>query len=200
MTGIPADVAGRIRLVILDSDGVMTDGGIYTSVDAEGRSFGMRRFHVQDGIAVFLLRRAGVRVAIVSGKLSPALDARGRELGIDDVFTVDARDKLATVAGLLVRDGIEWSEVACLGDDLADLPLLERVGLPGAVANAVPEVRAAAAWHGQRAGGDGAVREFAEALLRVDGRWTDLLEAYLSECRDRAAVVEEELGGPESPR
>lgn len=179
---IVAELARRIRVLALDADGVLTDGGIYLS-GAENEGGGLRRFHVQDGMAVHMLRRAGVEVAIVSGRESGALRARARELGIGEVHTVGPFEKVPAVAGILRRAGADWPEAACLADDLADLALLERVGLPGAVANAVPEVRERAIWRGRVPGGEGAVREFAEDLLRARDEWDDLVEDYVEESR-----------------
>lgn len=175
-------IAEAIRLVVLDADGVLTDGGIYVLDREDGRAVELRRFHVRDGIGVALLRRAGLEVAIVSGKVSSAVRERARTLGIEEVHQVAPAKKLAVVADLLERRGLAWKEVAYLGDDLPDLPVMKRVGLPCAVADAVPEVVDAARWRGSVPGGAGAVRELAESLLRASGRWTELVEGYLSEC------------------
>ena len=181
---IAGELARRIRVLILDADGVLTDGGIYLS--AEGNEGGgLRRFHVQDGMAVHMLGRAGVEVAIVSGRESGALRARARELGIREVHTVGPFEKVRTVEGILGRAGADWPEAAYLADDLADMAVLERVGLPAAVANAVPEVRERTIWRGRVPGGEGAVREFAEELLRARDEWDDLVEAYVEKCRAR---------------
>lgn len=179
---IGRELARRIRVVILDSDGVLTDGGIYLTGGA-AEAGGIRRFHVQDGMGVHMLRRAGLEVVIVSGRQSDALRARARELGIGQVHTVEPFEKVAVVEGVLRGAGADWPEAACLADDLADLALLERVGLPAAVANAVPEVRERAAWRGRVPGGEGAVREFAEDLLRAREEWDGLVRAYVEECR-----------------
>lgn len=177
-------VARRIRLLVLDADGVLTDGGLFVGTRG-GERFELRRFHVQDGLAVHLLRAAGVVVAIVSGKDSEAVRIRAEELGIHEVHQVGAFEKLPVVAELLERLELEWDETAFLSDDLADLAVLERVGLPAAVANAAAEVRAAARWQGRVPGGSGAVREFAEALLHARGEWEGLVRAYLADCRRR---------------
>ncbi len=176
------DLARRIRLVVLDVDGVMTDGAIYAAETADGGSVDLRRFHVHDGIGVFMLHHAGIGVAMVSAQQSPAVSRRARQLMIEEAHQVDWHAKLRTVAELLKRRRVEWSEVACLADDLADLALLRRVALPAAVANAVPEIRDAAHWCGTVSGGEGAVREFAEALLRARGEWDDLVERYVQRC------------------
>lgn len=175
------ELARRIRVVILDADGVLTDGGIYVA-DGEGEPFESRRFHVHDGVGIIMLRRAGVTVAIVSGKLSRAVRARAADLGLDEVHQVDPHDKLPTVEAVLGRAGAGWDAAAFLADDIADLPVLGEVALPAAVPNAAPEVRAAAAWEGAVPGGGGAVREFAEALLRARGEWSGLVDDYVAEC------------------
>lgn len=181
-------VARRIRLLVLDADGVLTDGGIYVADGPAGEVFQLRRFHVRDGVAIQLLRAAGVEPAVVSGRASPAVRERALELGIEEVHQVPARDKVAVVRRMAEARGLRWNEVACLADDLPDLALLERVGLPACVADAAPEVRETSLWCSTRRGGDAAVREFAEALLRARGQWTQEVEAYVARARgpDRA--------------
>ena len=178
---IPQDVARAIRLVILDVDGVMTDGGIYLGADEKGATFELKRFEITDGMGVHLLRRAGLELAIVTGRRSEAVALRARELGIREVHQDPGADKLPIVQSLLKRLGLEWGQAAFLSDDLADIPVLRRVGLPVAVANAAPEVREIASWRTGRRGGEGAVREFSEALLRARGDWDAVLEGYLRE-------------------
>jgi len=179
---VAADVARRLRLVMLDVDGVLSDGGIYVGAVKGGEPVELKRFHVEDGIAVLMLRKAGIHVAIVSGRVSEATAVRARELGIRDVIQDANACKLPSVDALLKRLGVDWSETAHLGDDLADLPLLRRAGLPATVANGVPEVRRLAAWRSSRPGGAGAAREFAEAVLRARGEWDRLVGEY---CRER---------------
>lgn len=177
---IPETTARRIRLVVLDVDGTLTDGGIY--VGSGDAPFEAKRFHVEDGIAVRMMRKAGLEVAIVSGRVSPATDLRAAELGVADVHQDPNAHKMPTVKGLLAAKQVEWSEVAIVGDDLADLPLMRKAGLAATVANGVPEVRRVATWRSARRGGQGAVREFAEALLRARGQWDELVDEY---CRER---------------
>lgn len=181
---IPAELASRIRVVVLDADGVLTNGGIYIA-DGDRAPFEARKFHVRDGVGLQMLQRAGLRVAIVSGKLSPAVRARAEDLGIEEVHQVDPYDKLPVVEALLERAGAGWDEAAFLGDDLADLPVLRTVGLPAAVPNAAREVIEAARWVGSVPGGEGAVREFTEALLSARGEWSALVEEYVDECFQR---------------
>ena len=149
-----------IRLLSLDLDGVLTDGGLYYT-DAGDE---MRKFDVKDGMGIKLALRAGIAVAIVTASTSPAIAHRGRRLGLEHVL-LGVEDKLAAVQALCGRMGIALGEVAHLGDDVNDLPLLAAVGLPLAVADATPSVRRAAAYAARRPGGQGAVREICELLI-----------------------------------
>ena len=179
--GIPVEVAAAVKLVVLDVDGVMTDGGIYYGVSASGETIELKRFEVTDGLGIKLLQRADIEVAIVTGRCSEVVDIRGRELGIEEIHQNPDARKFPVVRDILARRELGWDEVAFLSDDLADLPVLRRCALPVAVANAVPEVRAIAVWRTSRAGGAGAVREFAEALLEARGEWSQLVAEYLEE-------------------
>lgn len=178
---IPADIARAVKLVILDVDGVMTDGGIYLGASASGGTFELKRFEITDGMGVLLLQRSGIEVAIVTGRSSEVVAMRARELRIDEVHQDPRARKLPVVREMLERRGQGWENAAFLSDDLADVPVLRRVGLPVAVANAVPEVCEIALWRTTRSGGNGAVREFAEALLKARGEWDAALAGYLSE-------------------
>lgn len=181
---IPADVAAAVRLVVLDVDGVMTDGGVYYGVLESGESFELKRFEITDGLGVKLLQRAGVDVAIVTGRRSAVVEARGKELGIEEIHQDPGAKKLPIVSDILERRGLDWDAVAFMSDDLADIPVLRRCALPVAVANAVPEVISMARWRTSRPGGSGAVREFAEALLKARGDWESVVGAYLAERGD----------------
>ncbi len=163
----------EIRCLCLDCDGVLTDGRIY--VDPEGRS--SRAFCVQDGFAIRWFQRLGGTVIIVSGKQSAAVDARARELHIDHVIQ-GSSDKLGDLRALLARLEIPFAQVAMVGDDLMDVPVLRECGFPIAVANAVAEVKAVARLVTKATGGRGAVREALEQLLRADGRWNQVLAHY----------------------
>lgn len=178
---IAPELARRIRLVVLDVDGVMTDGGIYLGATEGGEPVEMKRFDIQDGLGVRLLQDAGVEVAIVTGRESHAVRIRAEELDVEEVHQDRTAAKLGTVTALLERRGVGWHETAFLGDDLPDLPILRRCGLPAVVANATAEARACAVWTGRREGGRGAVREFAEALLTARGQWAEQVEAYVAE-------------------
>ena len=170
--------AGGIRLVILDVDGVLTDAGLYLGETAAGDTVEFKRFDIQDGLGIRLLSDAGIRVALISGRISPATEVRARELGIEECHQDGGGRKLPVARMLLRRYNLQWSQVAMLADDLPDLPVMRRVGVPAAVANAVAEIRREAIWTGQRSGGRGAVREFAEALLQARGKWDAAVEAY----------------------
>lgn len=180
---IPEATARRVRMVVLDVDGVMTDGGVYMGATTEGHTVELKRFDVQDGLGVRMMINAGIHVAIVSGRVSKATDLRALELGVEDVFQDGGARKVPILEKLLAARGVGWDEVALLGDDLADLAALRRVGFPATVANAVREVRHVAVWRSLKGGGRGAVREFAEALLRARNEWTRLVDEY---CRERA--------------
>lgn len=175
---IPEAVARRIRLVVLDVDGVLTDAGVFLGETGSGEPVEMKRFDIQDGLGIHLMRNAGLKVALLSGRPSPATRIRAEELGLDECIQEKGGMKIPALKALLVRTGVEWDEVAMLGDDLPDLPVLRRVGLPAAVGNAVPEVRRAVAFTTRREGGHGAVREFARILLEARGEWDRLVEAY----------------------
>ena len=177
---IDAAVARRIRLVAFDVDGVLTDAGVYIGV-AGAQPVELKRFDVQDSIGIYLLRLMGFKLAIVSGRVSQATAIRAAELGIDDVFQDGRAAKLPAFEALLERQGVSAAETAFLGDDLPDIPVLERVGLPVTVHNGVAEVRAVARYTTAARGGHGAVREFAEALLKARGEWDLAVDRYLAE-------------------
>jgi 3-deoxy-D-manno-octulosonate 8-phosphate phosphatase (KDO 8-P phosphatase) len=179
-------VARRIKLVGFDVDGTMTDGGLYIGT-ARGQAIELKRFDIQDGLGVHLLRAAGLLVAIVTGRAGEAARLRAEELEVDE-FTADAAArKLPAFEGILQRRQVRWEEACFLGDDLPDLPLLRRVALPIAVANACREVKETARFTTTAPGGRGAVREAAEALLQARGAWTDLIRGYLRERGDVTA-------------
>lgn len=178
---IDPDIARRIRLVMLDVDGVLTDGGIYLGATDAGERVELKRFEITDGLGIRLMKEAGIEVAIITGRESGAVRFRAEELGITECHQDPTAAKLPIARGLLGRLGIGWEEAAFVGDDLPDLPVLQRVGLPAAVANAAAEVRAVAVWSSLRPGGAGAIREFAEALLRARNEWTSAVDAYLAE-------------------
>lgn len=173
-------LARRIRLVGLDVDGVLTDGGIYLGAVGE-QPLEFKRYDIQDGIGVRFLQRAGIRVAILTGRVSESVRLRAVELNIEDVAQDPDGFKLSAWRTMLQRHGIDAADTAFVGDDFPDLPVLRQVGLPVAVGNAAPEIRDACAVQLANTGGRGAIREFAELLLRARGEWEAAWGAYVSE-------------------
>jgi len=161
-----------IRLLVLDVDGVLTDGRIL--IDDSGRQ--MRCFHIQDGLGIRLWKAAGRQAAILTSKRSEAIVARARMLGIE-LLEQGAEDKLPGFQRLLSAAGVSNQETAYIGDDLLDAAVMRQVGYPIAVADAVDEVKALARHVTDRPGGAGAVREAIEHLLKRDGQWQAALRA-----------------------
>jgi 3-deoxy-D-manno-octulosonate 8-phosphate phosphatase (KDO 8-P phosphatase) len=180
VNGIDPGLARGIRLVVLDVDGVFTDNELFVG-EAQGERVELKRFNVQDGVGVHLLRFAGIPVAILSGRVSAATTHRMRELGVTDVIQDPTASKLPRMLALLEEKGIGWGEVLYVGDDLPDVPVMRRVGIPVSVANGVAEVKAVASHVTERVGGDGAVREVIEALLKARGEWENVLAGYYRE-------------------
>jgi len=158
--------ASRIRLLVLDVDGVLTDGGLVYGSSGEET----KRFHVHDGLALVAAAKVGLQIAILSSRASAAVTRRMSELGVSEVHQGVA-DKGAALDALRERLGLRAPEVAVMGDDLPDLPAMARAGLALAPANAVAEVKRAAHWVARRRGGDGAVREAVEMLLKARRAW-----------------------------
>jgi 3-deoxy-D-manno-octulosonate 8-phosphate phosphatase (KDO 8-P phosphatase) len=179
--GIPEELANRVRLVLFDVDGVLTDAGVYLGATASGETAELKRFDIQDGVGIKLLMWAGVEVAIVSGRVSEATALRARELGIVECHQEPDAHKLRVVEDLLARKGLAWEEVAMIGDDIPDLAVMRRVGLKAAVANATAPILEIAHWRSTRAGGHGAAREFCDALLQARGVLHDQIERYVDE-------------------
>jgi 3-deoxy-D-manno-octulosonate 8-phosphate phosphatase (KDO 8-P phosphatase) len=177
---IEATTARRVRILGLDVDGVLTDNGIYVGPVA-GETIELKRFDIQDGLGLMLLRLTELPVVWISGRASEATALRARELRVEALLQVPGPKKLEAFGKVLEARGIAWEEAAFVADDLADLMIMRRVGLPIAVANAVAEVKAVARHVTQAAGGHGAVREVIETLLRARGEWEGILERYFTE-------------------
>jgi 3-deoxy-D-manno-octulosonate 8-phosphate phosphatase (KDO 8-P phosphatase) len=180
MNTLSSTAARRVRLLGLDVDGVLTDNGVFIG-PIGGERVELKRFDIQDGLGLILLRTAGLPVVWLSGRSSEATALRAAELRVEEVLQVPGPRKAAAFGEVLQRHGLDWSDAAFVGDDLADLPVLRKVGLPIAVANAVPDVKAVAAHVTRAPGGHGAVRETVEAILRARGDWQDILARYFSE-------------------
>jgi len=177
---IDSALAESIRLVVLDVDGVLTDGGIYLGA-VYGRPLEFKRYDIQDGLGIYLMQKAGIRVAIITGRVSESVRLRAAELGIDDLAQDPNAQKLPAFLAMLDRHGIAPSEAAFIGDDFPDMAVLRLVGLPVAVANAVPEIKRVCATLLKKSGGAGAVREFAELLLKARNEWETVTERYVAE-------------------
>jgi 3-deoxy-D-manno-octulosonate 8-phosphate phosphatase (KDO 8-P phosphatase) len=163
----------RVQLLLLDVDGVLTDGGVTWS----NQGIELKTFHIRDGLGLKLWQRAGCRAGIVTGRSSHVVQLRAEELGIG-IVRQGVDDKLATVEAILADGGTSWEETAFIGDDLPDLPVIARCGVGIAVADACAEVRAAAAVVTTLPGGRGAVREAIERLLKARGGWEAITARY----------------------
>ncbi|MCL4211583.1 MAG: HAD hydrolase family protein [Phycisphaeraceae bacterium] len=168
-----ADDPGEIRLLCLDVDGVLTDGGIF--IDDQGVE--TKRYHVRDGSGLVMWRKLGYQTALISGRTGMCVTHRARELGIRHVL-LGVPDKGEAVGRLATELDIPLEQVAAMGDDLPDLPMLRMVGYPMAVADACREVRETARFVTVRPGGFGAVREAVEHLLKAHNRWSDALALF----------------------
>ncbi|WP_414040418.1 KdsC family phosphatase [Acidithiobacillus sp. M4-SHS-6] len=164
------ECAAQVRLLILDVDGVMTDGRLYFD-DAGTES---KAFHVRDGYGIKLLQAQGVELAIITARFSPAVAHRARDLGIKHLFQ-GCKDKHLAYSELKLALHIEDSMVAYMGDDLIDLPILLRVGLATAPADAHPELIQQVHWQSRYQGGRGAVRELCDLILQAKGCWPEVL-------------------------
>jgi 3-deoxy-D-manno-octulosonate 8-phosphate phosphatase (KDO 8-P phosphatase) len=170
--------AKQIKLVGTDVDGCLTDNALYIG-EVAGARVEFKRFDVADGLGAALLRNAGIEMAWVSGRVSAATQLRGTELKVGAVLQVASTGKVAAIEALLAERGLGWDAMLFIGDDLPDIPVLRRVGMPIAVANARPEVKAMCQYVTQTSGGHGAFREVAEMLLRARGEWEHAARHYL---------------------
>jgi 3-deoxy-D-manno-octulosonate 8-phosphate phosphatase (KDO 8-P phosphatase) len=171
--------AKRVKFVGLDIDGVMTDGGIFLG-DADGKRVELKRYEIQDGLGVVLMRKAGIKVGIITGRESESVRLRAEELKVDAVAQDSRARKVSALTKMLAQFGIDPADAAFVGDDLPDLGVMRVVGMPVAVANASKEVQEIANVHLTRGGGYGAVREFAELLLTARGEWAAAVERYVA--------------------
>jgi 3-deoxy-D-manno-octulosonate 8-phosphate phosphatase (KDO 8-P phosphatase) len=165
--------ARKVKILILDCDGVLTDGRIL--ITAEGDE--MKSFDVKDGHAIVMLHRAGLRSGIISGRKSAVVQKRVKELGIHHLHEM-AWVKLEPYNQILAEESLTDEAVCYVGDDVVDIPLLRRAGLSIAVADAVDEVKAFSHYVTKRDGGRGAVRESIELILKAQGKWDELMDRY----------------------
>ena len=170
------DKSSTIKLILLDVDGVLTDGAVVMYGDGSES----KRFHIRDGIALVWAQRAGITVGLLSARQSPTTAQRAAQLGITLVHQGVA-SKINTYDQIVGDMVLADEEVAYMGDDIVDLAVLKRVGLSAAPSDAVPEVRSLVDFVSTRCGGDGAVRELAELILRTQGHWSTIVSGYQNE-------------------
>lgn len=163
----------KVKLLLLDVDGVLTDGRIV--YDSAGRD--MKFFDVHDGMGVYALKKAGIATILITAKGSKAIRPRGRDMQVEEIFE-DVSPKTAVLERILKRYKVSPEELCFIGDDLVDLCLMKRVGFPVAVANACPEIKQAAVYITLKEGGRGAVREVIELILKEQDKWADVIGYY----------------------
>ena len=163
----------NIRLLLLDVDGVLTDG----SIIYDGNGLETKCFNVRDGHGIKMLQRHGIEVGIITGRTSIVVDIRARELGIDLVYQGALR-KLESYNDVKEKTGFDDSQIAYMGDDIIDVPVLRRVGFAAVPADGLPEVRAVAHYVSSCRGGRGAVREVCDMILKECGVWNEIVERY----------------------
>src|SRR5271167_982284 len=169
--------ASRTKLLLMDVDGVLTNGRLYNVPGPDGQMVETKGFDSQDGIALQWLDWKGIKTGVISGRLSPATEERARQVKMTYVYQ-GFTEKIPILEEIRERSGIALQDTAYMGDDLTDIVIMRRVGLAFAPANARPEVKRAAHHVTQATGGAGAIREICELLLEAHGRWADILKKY----------------------
>jgi 3-deoxy-D-manno-octulosonate 8-phosphate phosphatase (KDO 8-P phosphatase) len=167
------EIAGKIKLLILDVDGVLTDGSII--LDSNDNE--LKSFHVRDGHGIKMAMRSGIRIALITGRYSRVVERRARELGIKEVFQ-KCYDKRVVYGQLAEKYSLDHSEIAYIGDDIVDIPVLKICGFSVAVADADEEVKAFVQMITKQCGGRGAVREVCDFILKAKGLWKDVIDGY----------------------
>lgn len=179
-TSAPADVAARaakIKLLLMDVDGVMTDGKLYNVPAPDGKMAESKGFDSQDGIALQWCARLGIAAGLISGRVSPATVERANQCKFKYIYQGHT-EKIPILEEIMADAKISMDEVAYIGDDFTDVVVMRRVGFAVATANARPEVKPIAHYVTQAVGGSGAVREVIEVILRAQGKWTEILRHY----------------------
>jgi 3-deoxy-D-manno-octulosonate 8-phosphate phosphatase (KDO 8-P phosphatase) len=169
--------AARVRLLLMDVDGVMTDGTYWHVPDGKGGLAEIKAFDSQDGIAFQWMRRFGIKGGIISGRVSVATEERARSAGFAFVYQGHT-EKIPILEEILEKGGLDAAQLGYVGDDFTDVVVMHRVGLAIATANAKPEVRAEAHWVTPSPGGHGALRDAVELLLKAQGHWEEILRHY----------------------
>jgi 3-deoxy-D-manno-octulosonate 8-phosphate phosphatase (KDO 8-P phosphatase) len=159
----------RVKMILTDVDGVMTDGSVFITSDGE-----IKQFDIQDGLGLVLMRRLGFKVGWISARPSVVTQRRFEELNLDYLIQRKG-SKVSAAEEVMAQAGLNWADVCYVGDDVVDLCLLKRAGLAVAVANAIPEVKALAHYVTERGGGHGAVREIVTMIMKAQGKWEPLL-------------------------
>jgi len=165
--------ARRIKLLLMDCDGVLTDGRLWLTSDGDEQ----KAFHARDGQGISLLHRAGLQTGIITGRTSSAVDRRAQDLKMSYLRQY-AKDKIKALEEILAEAGVTTDECAYIGDDVGDIPVMRRVGLAVAVSDAVEETKQAAQYITALKGGQGAVREVCDLVLKAQGRWDELMERF----------------------
>jgi 3-deoxy-D-manno-octulosonate 8-phosphate phosphatase (KDO 8-P phosphatase) len=163
----------KIKLLMLDVDGVLTDGRII--YDSRGRD--SKFFDVHDGLGVYLLHKCGIKTILITAKGSRTIKPRARDMRVAEVFA-DISPKSSVLDKVCGKYGVKRDEICFMGDDLVDLCMMSKVGFPVAVFNACPEIKQAAGYISVRSGGRGAVREVAELILKAQGKWEGVIKSY----------------------
>ena len=179
MTDVTA-LAANVKLLLMDVDGVLTDGRLYHFPDANGKMVETKGFDSQDGIALQWLYKHGIPTGVISGRVSPATDERARQCKMAYVYQGHT-EKIPILEEILAKAQIDATQVAYIGDDLTDIVIMRRVGLGIATANARPEVKKRAHHVTSAPGGSGAVREVIELILAAQGKWKEILQHYEAE-------------------
>ena len=167
--------ARRIKLLLMDCDGVLTDGRLWLLADGDEQ----KAFHARDGQGISLCHHAGLKTGIITGRTSSAVERRAQDLKMSYVRQ-EAKDKTKALNEILAAAGVIANECAYIGDDVADIPVMHRVGLAVAVADAVPETKQAAHYVTELKGGQGAVREVCDLILKAQGKWDEVMLRFLS--------------------
>ena len=167
--------AARIKLLLMDCDGVLTDGRLWLMAGGDEQ----KQFHARDGQGIALCHHAGLKTGIISGRTSSAVERRAQDLKMSYVRQ-EAKDKIKALDEILALAGVTADECAYIGDDVADIPVMHRVGLAVAVGDAVPETRQAAHYVTEIDGGHGAVREVCDLILKAQGKWDEVTARFLA--------------------
>jgi len=177
MTADIRDRAARIRLLLMDVDGTLTDGRLLNLPGADGKMVETKMFDSQDGIALQWLSWYGIQTGVISGRVSLATEERARQVRMTYVYQGHI-EKIPILEEIAAKSGVPLDQVAYAGDDLTDVVIMSRVGLAIAVANARPEVKHAAHYVTTASGGSGAIREVCELILQAQGKWPEILRKY----------------------